>query len=324
MKAAIVFQKGELPKYVENFPAPIASGDHQLLVSVKAVAIKHLDKMRASGQHYSSQNEPWEPKVVGGDAACVLEDGTRVYALGITGTIAEKAIIDRNKLVRIPDGVTNSVACAIPNGVMGSALALRFRANMKSGETVLINGATGFTGKIAIQMAKHYGAKTIIATGRNEISLQSLITLGADHIISLKQDEIKLTQAIKNIQEATPIDIVIDYLWGNSAEIILNALKGNGGFSHKTRYITVGAMAGDKIELSSSILRSTDIQISGSGLGSWSRSEVHTLIKEILPEAFQLAATNKLKIETVDVNLENIENVWNIPVSDGKRLVIKI
>ncbi len=324
MKAAVVFQKCELPKYVHNFPAPVAAGDHQLLVTVKAVAIKHLDKMRASGQHYSTQNETWEPKVVGGDAACVLEDGTRVYALGLSGTIAEKAIIDKNKMVLIPDKVTDSVACAIPNGVMGSALALRFRANIKSGETVLINGATGFTGKIAIQMAMHYGAKTIIATGRNEQSLQSLIALGADHIISLKQDDDKQAQAIKIIHNETPIDIVIDYVWGHIAEIILNALKGDGGFSHKTRYVTVGAMAGDKIELSSSILRSTNIQISGSGLGSWSRSEVHTLINEILPEAFQLAATNELKIETVDVNLENIENVWNIPVSDGKRLVIKI
>jgi NADPH:quinone reductase-like Zn-dependent oxidoreductase len=203
-------------------------------------------------------------------------------------------------------------------------MALRFRAKMKQGDTILINGATGFTGKIAVQLARHYGAKKIIATGRNEQSLQSLLGLGADHIISLKQGDDSLAQEIKSLHGISPIDIVIDYLWGHSAEIILNALKGDGGFSHQTRYVTVGAMSGDKIELSSSILRSSDLQISGSGLGSWASGEVRALINDILPEMFQLAAAGKLKIETIDVNIENIENIWDMHVGDGKRLVVTI
>jgi len=324
MRAAIVFKKGELPRYVDDFPKPVADSAQELVMTVKAVAVKHLDKMRASGQHYSTNNAPWEPRVPGGDGVGILEDGTRVYALGVTGTIAENAIIDKHRMVVIPSGVDDSTACAIPNGVMGSALALLFRAKIVPGNIVLINGATGFTGKIAVQLAKHYGAKYVIATGRSEQSLQSLGTLGADEIISLKQDDESILQSVRRVHKATPIDIVIDYVWGRSAEAILNALKGDGGFSHRVRYVTVGAMAGDKIELSSSVLRSTDIQISGSGLGSWSRDEVQSLIRDILPEMFQLAADNKLKIETVDCDLENIASIWDMNVSDGKRLVIKI
>lgn len=188
MKAAIVFQKGEFPKYVEDFEEPIIRNENELLISVKASAIKNLDKMRASGKHYSTENENWEPKIVGGDGVGLLDDGRRVYAIGTSGMIAEKAIVEKNRIVELPDNIEDSVAAALPNAVMGSALALRFRANLLQGETVLINGATGVTGKIAVQIAKYYGAKKIIATGRNEQSLKELLSLGADEIVVLQQD----------------------------------------------------------------------------------------------------------------------------------------
>lgn len=322
MKSAVVFNKGELPKYVEDFTEPTIQNDNQLLMSVKAVAIKHLDKMRASGKHYSTQNEPWQAKVVGGDGVGLLADGTRVFAFGVTGTIAEKAVIDKNTVVKLPEGIDNATACALPNAVMGSALALRFRAEMKAGETILINGATGFTGKTAVQIAKLFGAKKVIATGRNEQALESLKALGADEIISLNQNDEAFISQLKNIHNNTPIDVVLDYLWGHPAEMILDTLKGNGGFSHKTRFVTIGGMAGDKIQLSSSILRSTDIQISGSGFGSWSREEMNLLFSEILPEMFKLASEGKLKIETESIPLIDIEEAWEIEMSGGKRLVV--
>ncbi len=324
MKAAVVFNKGELPKYVENFAAPEVKSDHELLISVKAAAVKNLDKMRASGQHYSAAHEAWTPKVVGGDGVGLLADGTRVYAIGVSGMIAEKAVVEKDKIVKLPANIDNAIAAALPNAVMGAALALRFRAALQKGNTVLINGATGVTGKLAVQVAKYYGAKKVIATGRNEQTLNELLSLGADEIISLQQDDTHLISRIKNEHQQQPIDIVIDYLWGHSAELILMALKGNGGFSHRTRYVTVGGMMGDNITLSSSILRSTDIQISGSGLGTWSPEEVKLLIDEILPDMFQLAADGKLKMDTVSVELSEIENVWNMSIDGGKRLVILI
>ena len=323
MKAAVVFKKGELPKYVTDFNEPKVQNENEVLITVKASAVKNLDKLRASGQHYSMQTID-QPIVVGGDGVGLLEDGTRVYGMGISGMIAEKAIIDKNRIVKLPANLDNASASALPNAVMGSALALRFRASLQKGETVLINGATGFTGKIAVQLAKHYGAKKVIATGRNEQSLQELLTLGADEIISIKQDDESFISQIKKAHKQNPIDVVIDYLWGHSAELILTSLTGDGGFSHRTRFVTVGGMTGDKITLSSSILRGTDIQISGSGLGTWAPEEVKILFTEILPEVFQLAADNKLKIETVTVDLKYIEEYWDINLEGGKRLVVLI
>lgn len=324
MKAAVVFQKGEAPKYVTDFAEPVAENEHEIILRMKASAVKNLDKMRASGQHYSTQHEAFQPKVVGGDGVGLLADGTRVYAIGVSGMIAEKAVVEKGIMVKLPENIDDATAAALPNAVMGSALALRFRAGLQKGETVLINGATGVTGKMAVQLARYYGAKKIIATGRNEQVLQHLLSLGADDIISLKQDDKNLLAQIKNLQKENPIDVVIDYLWGRSAELILDALKGQGGASHRTRFITVGGMAGDTITLSSSILRSTDIQLSGSGLGSWSREDVKSLIAEILPEMFRLAAEGKLTIETVNLPLQDIEKAWNMTLDGGKRLVVLI
>ena len=323
MKAAVVLKKGELPKYVTDFEVPTVQNENELLISVKASAVKNLDKLRASGKHYSMQNFD-KPIVVGGDGVGVLEDGTRVYAMGITGMIAEKAIVDKFKMTKLPSNLDDAIASALPNAVMGSALALKFRAHVQSGETVLVNGATGVTGKIAVQLAKYYGAKKVIATGRNADSLKELLSLGADEVISLQQNEEELLSQFKAVHQESPIDVVLDYLWGRSAELLLTALKGNGGFSHRKRFITIGGMMGDTITLSSSILRGTDIQISGSGLGSWTKEEMALFFTEILPEVFQLAAADKLKIETVEVALKEIEENWDRILEGGKRLVIRI
>lgn len=323
MKAAVVYKKGELPKYAE-FPEPITANENEVLISVKAVAITNLDKGIVSGQHYSSENDNSNGTVIGSDAIGLLENGTRVYARGISGTIAEKALVEKNRMVVLPEGIDNAVAAAMPNAVAGSAMALRFRAGIQPGETVLINGATGFTGQMAIQVAKHYGAKKIIVTGRNEKTLQNLLELGADEIISLKQDDESFISQLKEIHKNTPIDIVLDYLWGHSAELILSILKGNGNFTPRTRYVSVGSMSGDIIQLSASILRSVDLQLSGSGLGSWTKEEVKLLFSEILPEMFLLASQNKIKVNIEKVNLADIEKMWNAEVPDGKRLVVVI
>ncbi|QDW21837.1 zinc-binding alcohol dehydrogenase family protein [Flavobacterium sp. KBS0721] len=321
MKAAVIYKKGELPKYAE-FADPIVQNENEVLISVKAVAITNLDKGKASGKHYSSEENNQNGFVIGSDGVGLLQDGTRVYARGINGTIAEKALVEKNRMVKLPDGISDAVAASLPNAVAGSAMALKFRAGIQAGETVLINGATGFTGQMAIQIAKHYGAKKIIVTGRNEKTLQSLLLLGADEIIPLKQDDEAIITQLKAIHNNTPIDIVLDYLWGHPAELILTALKGNGSFTNKIRYVTIGGMAGDNIQLSSGILRSVNLQLSGSGLGSWTKDEVKLLFSEILPEMFLLAAQNQLKVNIETVSLVDIEKAWNIEVTDGKRLVV--
>jgi NADPH:quinone reductase-like Zn-dependent oxidoreductase len=188
MKAAAIYQKGELPQYTD-FPEPTPKSENEVLVSVKAVAIKHFEKGRASGKHYSNDAPKENGHVIGGDGVCLLEDGTRVYGIGVSGMLAEKATIEKDRIVKLPPKLSDATAAALPNAVIGAAMGLRFKADIKSGEIVLINGATGFTGRLAVQIAKHYGARKVIATGRNQKSLQDLKKPGADEIISVDQSD---------------------------------------------------------------------------------------------------------------------------------------
>ncbi|MBE4950546.1 quinone oxidoreductase family protein [Chryseobacterium culicis] len=322
MKAAVVFEKGSIPQYTD-FPDPEIQ-ENEILVSVKAASIKNLDRARAGGNHYSTEHQEHQPAVIGTDGAGYLENGDKVYFFSKKGTVAEKAAADKKMIIPIPEELDFSLAAALPNAVMGSAMALKFKAGIQKGSTVLINGATGITGRIAVQVARLYGAQKIIVTGRNEESLQSLRELGADEVISLKMDDHDFKQKIKDIHKETPIDIVLDYIWGHSVEMILSAFKGDGNFSHKTKLINVGGMSGDAIQLSSQILRGTDIQISGSGLGSWSKAEFALLFSEIIPEMFRAAVEGKIKMDTYGVDIKNIEAQWNAEIQSGKRLVIRI
>ncbi|MBP2617241.1 zinc-binding alcohol dehydrogenase family protein [Chryseobacterium jejuense] len=323
MKAAVVFEKGSTPQYA-NFPEPEISNQNEVLVTVKAASIKNLDKARASGKHYSTENAAHQPTIVGSDGVGYLEDGSKVYFFSKKGTVAERAIANLQMIVPVPEGLDFSIAAALPNAVMGSAMALKFKAGIQPGNVVLVNGATGITGRIAVQIARVYGASKIIVTGRNEESLQALRELGADEVVSLQLNNGNFKKKIKEIHSESPIDIIIDYIWGHSVEMILSAFKGDGTFSHKTKLITIGGMSGDTIQLSSQILRATDIQISGSGLGSWTKEESALLFSEIIPEMFQAAVEGKIKIETENVDIKNIEAVWNAEIQTGRRLVVRI
>ena len=322
MKAAVLHRYGEAPRY-EDFPAPEPQNADQVLLHMKAAAIKNLDKGKASGAHYSS-SALTQPVVVGQDGVGTLPDGTRVYAFGLTGMAAEQALADRRRVVKLPANLSDVAAAALPNALFGAAGALRFRAQVRPGSTVLIQGATGVTGKVAVQLARHYGAARVLATGRNPESLQALRALGADEVISLHQPDDELVARFREIHRQTPIDCVVDYLWGHPAELLLSALQGQGATTYPVRYVTVGGMAGDKIQLSSGTLRSSDIVLSGSGLGSIPDAEMRLVFSEMLPELLQLAADGRLTIDTVAVPLAEVADAWNREVPTGSRLVVTI
>lgn len=323
MKAVVAYPNGALPACID-VPEPTTQHENEVLVTVKAVAVKHLDKGRAAGKHYSGNAANENGRIVGGDGVCLLPNGERVYAIGESGMMAEKAIIDRSHMVPVPAGLNDTIAAALPNAVAGAAMALKFKANMQPGDVVLINGATGFTGYIAVQIAKYYGAGKVIVTGRNQEALNELLSLGADETISLTQRDEHFTKQLSAIHAQTPIDIIIDYLWGHSAELILSCIKGNGAFTNKISYVSVGSMMGDTIQLSAAIMRSVDLQLTGSGLGSWSRQQLGQLLTDIIPEMFQMAASGKLKVKTTAVTMDNIAGLWDEAVTGGQRLVVTI
>ncbi|QEW32184.1 zinc-binding alcohol dehydrogenase family protein [Erwinia billingiae] len=304
MKAAIVTKAGQLPVY-GDFAEPVATGDAQRIV-VKAAALSHLVKNRASGKHYSASGQ--YPFIAGIDGVGIQDDGQRVYFIKPVapyGSMAEQTLVPAAQCIALADDLDDITAAAIANPGMSSWAALTERAQLQIGETVLINGATGISGKLAVQIARYLGAKKIIATGRNPAVLEQLMLLGADVVIPLTQEEEALNAQFGE-QFAQGVDVVIDYLWGKSAGQLLTSAAKMAEDGKPVRFVQVGSMSGNEITLSSAILRSKAIALMGSGLGSVSdRGLLRTLkglLKAAVPAGFQLA--------THPVTLSRVSEVW--------------
>ena len=266
MKAAILYNSGGTPIYAE-YPDPIAKNDEKL-VQMKAASIKNLDKMKVKGSHYDGYQN--FPAIVGVDGVGVLEDGSRVYINAPEGLMAEKVVISKKWMIPVPGTLDDVTAAAIPNPAISAWLSLELKGQLKKGDCVLIMGATGITGKLAVQLAHHMGAGKIIVLGRNEGMLEKLKDEGANVTIPLNQSDEMIKQAIQKEKLEHHIDIVIDYLWGKPAELLLEVLTGHDlhAESQVTRYIQVGEMAGSTIQLAGATLRSSAIELSGQGGGS--------------------------------------------------------
>ncbi|QJW54799.1 Acrylyl-CoA reductase AcuI [Serratia plymuthica] len=224
MKAAIVSGKGETPVY-GDFREPKADERHRV-VNVKAASMSQLAKSRAAGTHYSSAIQ--YPFIPGIDGTGYLANGEPVFFFALSspfGSMAEMSLVTPKSIVPLPGTLDLSMAAAIGNPGMSSWTALTRRAQLRKGETVLINGATGTSGGLAVRIARHLGAGKIIATGRNTEVLEKLRTQGAD--ITLTLDELPLE--LPTLMEEG-IDVVLDYLWGESAlDIMKSAVAGGPG-----------------------------------------------------------------------------------------------
>jgi len=305
MKAAIVVEAGKTPMYGDFKEAVPANGEVQ--VTVRAAALSRVVKSRASGTHYSSSGEL--PFVVGIDGVGHLDDGRRVYfALPKApfGSMSEKTVIPPSRCVPLPDNLDDATAAAIANPGMPAWAAFKERAKLTAGEAVLINGATGTAGRLAVQIAKFMGAKKVVATGRNAEALKALSGLGADVTIPLGDGGDAFEEALKEQFGGDGIDVVLDYLWGQSAERIIIAGAKAGKDSVPIRFVHIGAVSASNITLPSAALRSSPITLMGSGIGSIS---LDGMVKSI-GELMQATVPGGFEIAIKTFPLSEVEHVW--------------
>ncbi len=319
MRAAVLHALGAAPR-CDDFPDPVAETG-EVIVHMRAASLKNVDRMIAQGSHY--QRAAALPAICGVDGVGVLDDGTRVFCGGCRppyGTMAERAVVSRAWCMPIPRGVDDAIAAALPNPALSSWLPLVWRAGLEPGETVLIMGATGVAGKLAIEIARHLGAGRVVAAGRNAHVLGTLTSIGADAVIPLEQTDDDLAAHFAREARAHHFDVVLDYLWGRPTEILLNALTGHDlkAEGRATRVIEIGEMAGPAIALPAAVLRSTAIQISGSGGGGVSPQA----ILETFPKMWALAAAGGLHVDVDRIPLADVEAAWNTHDASGRRAVI--
>ena len=321
MKAAIITAAGKTPVY-GDFSEPVA-GDGKEVITVSASALSQFSKSRSSGSHYSSEGV--FPSVAGAEGVGRTADGRRVYFVSPEapyGALAQKSLVRSERCVLIPDGLDDITAAAIANPGMSGWAALVERARLQTGETVLVNGATGTAGRLAVQLAKYLGAGKVIATGRNAAELEEIKTLGADIVIPFSLGALQ-PMGTKKYEEAlvkefsNGIDVVIDYLWGESAKTIIIAIAKAVDDAKPVRFVHVGgASREENIELPGAALRSSAIMLLGSGLKSVPLSALRDAIKNV----FDVVESARLKVATKTVPLSEIASTWES--ASGKPRVV--
>ena len=319
MHAAVVSDFDVPPRYT-TFADPVAAEGEQL-VTVTAAALHPIVKALAGGTHYGSTGEL--PFVPGVDGVGRLADGSRVF-FGMSrspyGTFCERGLAANWMCIPLPDGLDDATAAGIANPAMSSWVALTERAKFAARESVLILGATGVAGRLAVQVAKRLGARRVVAAGRNPQALETLKELGADAVISLGQEHDPLVAAFRSEYAEAGVDVVLDYLWGYPAECALEAVsqKGLRKAAPRIRFIQIGASAGGTIRLPAASLRSSGLELLGSGFGSASLERIRAAVGEL----FKIAATKPFQFNVKTAPLSDIEAHWNSP-EQGTRLVFR-
>jgi NADPH:quinone reductase-like Zn-dependent oxidoreductase len=316
VKAAVIMQKDQPPIY-GDFKEPMSAPDHSI-VYVQASSISQITKARASATHYSSDNKV--PFVPGFDGVGTLEDGSRVYFLlpiSPFGAMAEFCLADKKHYIQIPQTLDAEMVAAMAIPGMSSWAALVEQAQMIAGETVFINGAGGISGRLAIQIAKYLGAKTIIATARKSSLFDELFELGADQCLLLTDDSQTMEDTFKSVCKQG-VNIVLDYLWGPSALTLVNAIAKNSPQEIPVRYVQIGSIGGATIPFPASVLRSSGLRLMGSGLGSLS---IQTMLDSVSQVLINTPAAG-LKINIQQIPLAQVQTAWNMTSSDSRTVLM--
>ncbi len=303
MHAAVVTAFDTPPTYGE-VPTPTPQTPNEILVDVIAAGLHPRVRSQADGSHYTSSGEL--PLVPGIDGVGRTGDGAlRYFVLPDTtvGAMAEQTVIDQRRSVALPDDADPILVAAAMNPVMSSWIALRRRIHFEPGQTVLILGATGSSGRMAVQVAKHFGAGHVIGAGRDPQRLAALADLGAD--VTVRLDDADSTDELA--RASRDVDVVIDYLWGPPTASAMAALVVNRSDPGKAlTWIEIGSVAGPEAAIPSAALRAARLQIVGSGQGSVPTRDILAELPAIAGEI----TGGTFRVDARSVPLADVEAAW--------------
>jgi NADPH2:quinone reductase len=272
MKAVLCKELGPPEKLVvEQVPSP-KPGKGQVVVSVKAAGVNFPDTLIIQGKYQFKPEPPFSPggEVAGvikelGEGVARLKPGDRVIAASTTfGGFAEEMVADADKVIPMPDAMDFVPASAFVLTYGTSYHALKDRAQLKTGETLLVLGASGGVGLAAIQIGKALGAK-VIAAASSDTKLQVCKDNGADELINYATEDLRARTKI--ITAGRGVDVIYDPVGGPYSEPALRDMAWNG------RFLVVGFAAGDipKVPLNLPLLKGCSIV--GVFWGAFTRTE---------------------------------------------------
>lgn len=309
MHAAVVTDFSHPPVFAE-FAEP-EPRDGEVVAQLRAAAVSNLVRLVAVGNHYSSAASP--PMVAGVDGVAELPDGTLVYVAGVRspwGTLAERVAVPLAAARPLPSGLAPQQAAAVVNAAFASWLPLTRILAPAATPTVLVIGATGAAGSVAVPIAKHLGAQRVIAVGRDGDALRRTSEHGADEIIAIDDG---LAAAAERVG-AEGVDVVLDFLWGETAATVLPALARTAPDpQRRIDWINLGALGGAQVSVDATLLRMADLHVWGSGAGAYAPERR----REMVDAALDLAARGVIAVDIEERRLEDVGATWN----DRGRLV---
>jgi NADPH:quinone reductase len=320
MRAARVHELGTAPLLDEVEPPARSPGDAVLEVS--AVGLNPLDVAVAAGRFYGGA--PPLPYVVGSEAVGrVLEadstaPGTRAYVygggLGIArdGTLAERALVPEERLVAIGDEAADELAIACGIAGLAGWLSATRRARVGPGDRVLVLGATGIVGLVAVQAARLAGAERVVAAGRRRELLERAREAGADAVVPL-DDRDDLAGTLKEACGGDGPTVVVDPLWGAPVVTALAAAAPGARVAH------VGTSAGQEATLPSALVRGKQLDV----LGYSTFGIPMDALREGYLELLGHAAAGRVRIPVETFPLERLDEAWERQAAGpGTKLVV--
>jgi NADPH:quinone reductase-like Zn-dependent oxidoreductase len=303
MRAALIEQIGEPPVVGEvSEPQP---GAGQALVQVTAAAVNPIDIAISAGRFYGGSPDP--PYIPGREAVGRvlegerLEPGTQIwFQPPAGGGFAEYAIADEERAVVLPEGTDHALAAALGIAGLTGWLAVEWRGHMRQGETVLVLGATGVVGLVAVQAARILGAARIVAAGRDHDALEAAREAGAHEVVRLDSDDPSALADAFREAAGGQIDLTIDPLWGIPARAAVEA----GGFSG--RLVQLGQSAGTEATLTSAAIRGKSFAIVGFTVGHVPQEKIANAYMRLI----ELASSGELTIERETLPLDWAGEAW--------------
>lgn len=215
----------------------------------------------------------------------------------------------------IADGIDPAVATVMASAISG--MSMKTAAGLVPGESVLVQGATGVAGRLAVQVARLLGAGRIVATGRDDEQLREVEALGADTVINTAVSDDELARAFIDAK-GNGYDVVVDFLWGRPTEVLLRSLIPESfAFARPTRIEHIGESAGTELVVPGSSLRTSGVELYGAA---------RNLSPETMGEAYgqvvEWTVSGALTFALDRVPLSEIESAWQDTARRGRRLVI--
>ena len=270
MKAVLAREFAPLERLaLAEVPARHA-GPGEVVIAVSACGINFMDGLIVQGKYQMKPPLPFSPgaEVAGavrevGSGVSGLEVGTRVLAATGYGGFAQEVVTQARGVIRLPERMDFVTAAAFPIAYSTSHHALKDRADLKSGETLLVLGAAGGVGLTAVEIGKVMGAR-VIACASSEEKLALCKEYGADELINYTNTDLR--ERLRELTGGKGVDVVYDPVGGPYAEPALRSLAYLG------RYLVIGFASGEIPKVALNLLLVKTLSVIGVFWGAFARA----------------------------------------------------